>query len=123
VGAEKIALLHWADLFVLPTHHEVWGIALFEALAAGTPVVTTSQAEVRHELEAAGAAEIVGENAESLASALSELLRDRPALALRGAAASTLIVERHRSDVVGEQYVDFYGGLCTASQPIGSGPN
>jgi glycosyltransferase involved in cell wall biosynthesis len=40
-GSGKWALLAGADLFVLPSLNENWGIALTEALAAGTPVVTT----------------------------------------------------------------------------------
>jgi glycosyltransferase involved in cell wall biosynthesis len=40
-GVGKWALLAGADLFVLPSLSENWGIAATEALAAGTPVVTT----------------------------------------------------------------------------------
>ena len=43
-----------ADLFLLPTRNDVWGIAILEALAAGVPVVTT---------EAAGAADVVRSSA------------------------------------------------------------
>ena len=40
-GAEKASLLDRADLFVLPTYSENFGLAVAEALAAGVPVVTT----------------------------------------------------------------------------------
>jgi glycosyltransferase involved in cell wall biosynthesis len=43
-GAEKEAALENADLFVLPTRSENFGIAVAEALAHGTPVVTTTAA-------------------------------------------------------------------------------
>jgi glycosyltransferase involved in cell wall biosynthesis len=122
VGDEKIALFHWADLFVLPTHHEVWGIALHEALAAGTPVVTTSMIEVRDGLAATGAAEMVNGNADSLAAALAGLLRDRPALARRGAVAATRILDTHRPDAVGDRYIGFYQGLSAPSHVVDSGP-
>lgn len=43
-GAAKWQLLVNADLFVLPTYSENFGIAVAEALAAGTPVITTTGA-------------------------------------------------------------------------------
>lgn len=41
-----------ADLFVLPTHHDPWGLVVNEAINYGTPVITT---------EAAGAKELLVE--------------------------------------------------------------
>lgn len=40
-GNEKWRLYREADLFVLPTHSENFGIVVAEALASGTPVITT----------------------------------------------------------------------------------
>ncbi len=40
-GKTKWALYRESDLFVLPTHSENFGIVIAEALACGTPVVTT----------------------------------------------------------------------------------
>lgn len=31
-----------ADLFVLPTREDIWGLVVNEAMAAGTPVITTT---------------------------------------------------------------------------------
>lgn len=43
-GQEKDCALHNADLFVLPTLSENFGMVVLEALAAGVPVVTTTAA-------------------------------------------------------------------------------
>lgn len=44
VGSEKWQAYREADLFVLPTKTENFGLAIAEALASGTPVVTTKGA-------------------------------------------------------------------------------
>ena len=43
-GAEKSALYESADIYVLPTHSENFGLTVAEALAHRTPVVTTKGA-------------------------------------------------------------------------------
>ena len=52
-GKAKFDLYRDADLFVLPTHSENFGIVVTEALACGTPVITTKgtpweELETRH---------------------------------------------------------------------------
>jgi glycosyltransferase involved in cell wall biosynthesis len=70
-----------ADLFVLPTLLEGFGIPLVEAMAAGLPIVTTSGGSAG---EIAGDAGLIVSPADSqsLANALDRLLND-PALARR----------------------------------------
>lgn len=49
---EKANYFDTADLFVLPTHHDPWGLVVNEAIYYGTPVITT---------EASGAKELLDE--------------------------------------------------------------
>lgn len=49
-GASKLALLAVSDLLLLPTSQENFGLVLVEALACGTPVVTTSGVDIHKEL-------------------------------------------------------------------------
>ena len=92
-GPAKWAALQKADLFVLPSASENFGIAVAEALAAGTPAVITRHVALAPEIEAAGAGWICGDNASSLAAILIEALDSPPELARRGANARRLVEE------------------------------
>ncbi len=66
-----------ADLLVLPTRSDPWGIPVIEAMAAGVPVVTTAAAGSASVAEGAGAAVLVpARSPERLAEAIGELLGD-----------------------------------------------
>jgi len=45
-GGEKSTLYEQADIFVLPTRHDPWGLVVNEALYFDTPVITSSYAGV-----------------------------------------------------------------------------
>jgi glycosyltransferase involved in cell wall biosynthesis len=86
-GAAKTSLLREAGLYVLPSHHENFGVSLAEALACGTPAVVSRQVLVASELEAAGAGWVTGNDVDALADTLATAMRDPGARVSRGAAA------------------------------------
>jgi glycosyltransferase involved in cell wall biosynthesis len=75
-----------ADVFVFPSIYEGFGLPVVEAMACGTPVITTATSSL--EEIAAGAAEVVDpHDADALATAILGLSRDgdqRASLAERG---------------------------------------
>jgi glycosyltransferase involved in cell wall biosynthesis len=90
-GEAKTRLLHEADLLVLPSHSESFGIAVAEALAHETPVLTTTAAPWPM-LAARGCGWRVAPDAEALAGALREAAAcDAPTLRRMGAAGRALI--------------------------------
>ena len=54
-GRVKWGALRAAEVFVLPSHQENFGIAVAEALAVGTPVLVSTQVNIWREIVAAGA--------------------------------------------------------------------
>ena len=54
-GTMKWGALHAAELFVLPSHQENFGIAVAEALAAGVPALISNKVNIWREIESDGA--------------------------------------------------------------------
>lgn len=53
-GDVKWGAIRAAEVFVLPSHQENFGIVVAEAMACGTPVLTTNQVNIWQEVEASG---------------------------------------------------------------------
>ncbi|MEI7658867.1 MAG: glycosyltransferase [Phycisphaerae bacterium] len=89
-GDLKWSLYQAATLFALPTSQENFGYVLLEALACGTPVITTTGVDIWPELESSGGSRIIPPAATdlpaALASGIASLLGD-PATLERMAAA------------------------------------
>lgn len=67
-----------ADLFVLPTREDIWGLVINEAMACGLPVVSTDQCIAAAELveEGRGGYVVPAEDAGALAEAMGEILAE-----------------------------------------------
>jgi len=75
-GREKWDLLAAANVWVLPSYTENFGLAVVEALAAGAPVVISDQVAIHDLLSQANAAVVVECNADQLATAMGHVLDD-----------------------------------------------
>ena len=74
-GNLKWAALRAAELFVLPSHQENFGIAVVEALASGTPVLTTDRVNIWKEIETSGGGWICPDTTDGVAEALARWMR------------------------------------------------
>lgn len=90
VGPEKLSLLQAASAVVLPSFHENFGFVVPEALACGTPVLTTRGLDLWREFEAGGGVRLVDRSPPAVADGLEALLGlpepERHALGERGRA-------------------------------------
>ena len=94
-GREKLALYKRADIFVLPSYSENYGIVVAEALACGTPVITTTRTPWKEVVDVDAGRWVMPER-RALADALRELLEMpeemRKAMGHRG---RKLVFEKH----------------------------
>lgn len=74
-GVEKRSLFQLSDAFVLPTYQENFGLVIAEAMACGTPVVTTQGTDIWQEISQGGA-KIAELDPTSIADKLEELFSD-----------------------------------------------
>ena len=106
-GVEKISLYQSADLFVLPTQHENFGLVLIEALAAGTPVLTTRGTDIWQDIAAAGGT-IAEYTPAAISAALDKLLEDRSSLAAQGQRGRDWVMRNLNTEKLAGDYERLY---------------
>lgn len=107
-GSEKTALLQEADLFVLPSYYENFGIAVAEAMAAGTPVVISDQVHIWKDVQQAQAGWVTACNLEALQATLRTAFIDRAEQQQRGRYAKEYARKYYSWDAISEQMIQAY---------------
>jgi glycosyltransferase involved in cell wall biosynthesis len=109
---EKWSLLRQADLFVLPTHSENFGIVVAEALASGTPVLTTYGAPWSV-LNTERCGWCVDVTVDALRDALTSFARlDESDLRLMGLRGRRLVEENYDARKLVGEFVKMYESVC-----------
>jgi glycosyltransferase involved in cell wall biosynthesis len=111
-GAEKRAAFVDADLFVLPSYQENFGIAVVEALAAGTPVLISDQVNIHDDVRRAGVGGVVPTAIDPLAAELTRWLTDPDLHAAAAARARPFVRERYDWDRIARRWLDHYQHLA-----------
>jgi glycosyltransferase involved in cell wall biosynthesis len=111
-GDVKHAAYHAADLFVLPTLNENFGLTVAEALAAGTPVIATKGAPWPG-LQREECGWWIDHGIESLATSLTQATAmPREALKAMGARGRAWMRRDFSWHRVGQEMLDLYGWLA-----------
>ncbi len=105
-GNDKLEAYVDADIFVLPSRYEIWGMTALEAIACGAPVVLTSSCGIAPYLKDKVAL-VTKNSAEELAEALHLLLSDQN-LAQEFRSNARAVVEQFEMAKVAEMAEEVY---------------
>ena len=110
-GDEKQAALADADVFVLPSYSENFGIAVAEAMAASVPVIVSDQVGIHHEIAEAAAGVVVECDVAQLTRALILLLNDAVLRRSMGRNGRRLVENRYSLEAVTDEVLCLYEGV------------
>jgi glycosyltransferase involved in cell wall biosynthesis len=116
-GDAKFAAYREADFFVLPTLNENFGLTVAEALASGTPAISTRGAPWNG-LKTHGCGWWIDHGVEPLAAALANAMTmPRDALATMGMKGRNWMMRDYSWDRVGRDMLEVYRWLAHGGQP------
>jgi glycosyltransferase involved in cell wall biosynthesis len=107
-GAAKSKLFSDAAVFVLPSHHENFGMAALEAIGAGLPVIVTPEVQLSPFIKEHGLGIVVPPDPRRLTEAIVGALADGELRAHVRAAGPMALAESFGPAVVGQQLIKMY---------------
>ncbi|MFB8792011.1 MAG: hormogonium polysaccharide biosynthesis glycosyltransferase HpsP [Potamolinea sp.] len=110
-GELKQTLLQNADLFVLPSYYENFGIAVAEAMVAGTPVVISDQVHIWEEIRNTEGGWVCNCEVDALTQVLREALQDVGERQRRGANAQAYALKHYSWEAIAIAMIQAYGQI------------
>lgn len=107
-GEAKWRALSEADIFVLPSHSENFGIAVVEALLAGLPCVVGRGVAIAETVADGGAGLVTDSDPFSIADTMFRLIQDQAMRQQMGNAARVLAQENYSSTIMAERLEHLY---------------
>jgi glycosyltransferase involved in cell wall biosynthesis len=108
---DRWALFDGADLFVLPSRSENFGIVVAEAMARGCPTVVSRGVQAGEHVTKAGAGAVVPLEVQPLATTLDDLLSDPEGRAAAGECGRAYARREFDWDRIAERVADLYREL------------
>ncbi len=115
-GDYKRQLLQQADLLVLPSYYENFGIAVAEAMIVGTPVLISDQVQIWQEVREAEAGWVCSCDRASLLTQLRAALGDELARQQRGRNAQKYAWQNYRWESIAHRTQQIYHSLSQRSE-------
>lgn len=109
-GQERVDFFANADLFALSSHNENFGLVYAEAMAAGTPILASTNTPWK-EVEDLGIGKWVSNTAEDTAKGLNEMLSKN--LQELGELSKTFVVKKYTWKSIGIQFYQLFEALLS----------
>jgi glycosyltransferase involved in cell wall biosynthesis len=110
-GEAKLALLQDADIFVLPSYYENFGIAVAEAMATQTPVLISEGVHIWESIKDAAAGWTTSCNEEQLTATLRNALHNPQEWEQMGSNARNLVRDKYSWNAIAKQLITTYATL------------
>lgn len=107
-GELKSVLLQAADLFVLPSYYENFGIAVAEAMVVGTPVAISDRVHICDEIRNSKSGWVCEIDVQALTNVLREALKKPEERQYRGLQAQQYALQHYSWDAIASQIIVRY---------------
>ncbi|MBN2463319.1 MAG: glycosyltransferase [Dehalococcoidia bacterium] len=111
-GQEKLEAYVDANVYVLPSSYEIFGITVIEALACGIPVIVTDDCGLADVLDGQ-AGLVVPHERDALCDAIASILVDEERGEQFGETGRLLVLEKYNWQKTAERIEETYSQCCT----------
>lgn len=115
-GKLKSMLLQTADLFVLPSYYENFGIAVAEAMVVGTPVLISDRVHIYEEVINSESGWVCEMNVQALTNSLREALKTPEERKYRGLQAKKHALQHYSWDAIASQTIVKYQDIVAQNK-------
>ena len=112
-GDLKAQILQAADVFVLPSYYENFGIAVAEAMMAGKPVVISDQVHIWEDIQTSKSGWVTTCDQADIVQNLTEALADATERCQRGDNGRRFAQENYGWDAIASRMLDQYHQLLS----------
>jgi glycosyltransferase involved in cell wall biosynthesis len=113
-GDLKVEVLTKADLFVLPSYYENFGIAVAEAMAAGVPVVISDRIHIAEDIQQAEAGWVGPLEVGAIANSIKSALLNPQERQRRGLNGKEYAQKHYNWEAIAQQTIDAYQQILSS---------
>lgn len=110
-GNEKISVFKNAEIFVLPSYSENFGLAAVEAMASGTPIIISNKVGIYKEIKRYKAGIVVETNIESLYNGIKILLKNNNLKKEISENAKKIVKNEYDIEKVADKMIEVYENI------------
>ncbi|MEG4217430.1 hormogonium polysaccharide biosynthesis glycosyltransferase HpsP [Microcoleus sp. Pol14C6] len=114
-GDLKVKLLTKADLFVLPSYYENFGIAVAEAMAAGVPVAISDRIHIAEDIQQAEAGWVGPLEVGAIANSIKSALLNPQERQRRGLNGKEYAKKHYNWEAIAQQTIDAYQQILSST--------